>query len=109
MFASLHPAILRLDVGSTHSLLLGVDSLALRVSYCALVKPLFTSLNRESVVPYNQLHVTIGNLHLPTAAGVHVAQCLLREQISRKQHHQRHPHLARRAGHEKALWTRYPC
>ncbi|ORX50975.1 hypothetical protein DM01DRAFT_1384695 [Hesseltinella vesiculosa] len=78
---------LRHNVGSTHSLLLRVDSPALRVSHCALVKqPLFSSLDRESIVPYNQLHVTIGNLQLPTPSAAHVAQRLLGEQISRFAH-----------------------
>ncbi|ORX46749.1 hypothetical protein DM01DRAFT_1339408 [Hesseltinella vesiculosa] len=76
------------NVASTHSLIFSVVvSPALAASHRALVtQHFFSSLYTAHIVPFHQLHVTVGNLHLPTAAAVHEAQRRLHEQISQFVH-----------------------
>ncbi|ORX56294.1 hypothetical protein DM01DRAFT_1382560 [Hesseltinella vesiculosa] len=50
------------------------------------MQPFVTSLDPEYLVPYSQLHLTIGNLHLPTSAAAHEAQSLLHGHIVKFAH-----------------------
>ncbi|ORX58304.1 hypothetical protein DM01DRAFT_1223046 [Hesseltinella vesiculosa] len=67
---------------ASHSLIFPVASPALQAKHSDLVKlPFFTSLNPEFLIPYDQLHVTLGQLYLPTPAAVQEAQRLLHGHI----------------------------